>query len=468
VVDNSGRVAVLGLPRRGATALGAVLAVAFVAYLVWFRDGPFLEADSLQYLDVARDLRDGGPSRLHERSPGYPLLLVATGSADGPTTALLVVQLLFHLVATWCVAVAAHALRAGAVGTALAVGLMLSPPLAEHAAAVMTETSTILALAVGFLAVVRWFERRTARWLVLAGAAVACAALCRPTYLLVGACGAAVLLVAGPGGWRGRARAAAAVAAGSVVLLGGLSLHNAVRFDYAGVTPTLGLHLTTRTAHFVEELPDEHAALRAVLVAGRDAGLVDSASHLGGLYYQAILADVEDVTGMEGAELDRHMARVHLELILQNPQEYLAGVGRAAADLTLPAFTDRSTHGSDAAHLLLLGLHYALALAFAGAVVLRVGERVVRRLAGDPADPDPVAGAWWVAVGLVAYTIAVSAAMETGGARLRVPTDPFAVVVIATAVPLVLALVRPPTRPRGLAVAEREPEVAAGAYASVG
>jgi hypothetical protein len=439
---------VLGLPRRQAWVVGAAMALAAVAYVIWFRDGPFLQDDSPQYLEVARDLRDGAPSRLHDRSIGYPLVLVATGSAADPTPALMVVQLAAHLVATWCAAVAVHRLGGGPAGTAVAVGLLLSPPLVEHTAYVMTESLTLAALLVAFLLVVRWLERRSPRLLVGAGSAIAAAALLRPTYVLLGVCGAGLLLIAAPGGWRGRVGSALALAAGSIALLGGASAYNLVRFDYAGLTPTVGVHLTTRTAHFVEALPDEHAALRAVLVEGRDAGLVRaSSSHQGGLYYQAITEEVEQVTGKTGAELDRHLARINVELILHNPQEYLAGVGRSVADLTLPAFTDRVLGGSDAVHLAYLAAHYALVVAFGAAVLAQTGLLLARRIGAAPARRGPLDTAWWIAVGTVAYTIAVSALVETGGARLRVPADPLAVVVIATTVPLALALVRPARAP---------------------
>ena len=75
----------------------ALFAAAFVVYAWLCSEAPVIEGDSSQYLEVARDLIDLRLDTLHDRSTGYPLFLVLTGSAGGVTRQLFHASLVLHL-----------------------------------------------------------------------------------------------------------------------------------------------------------------------------------------------------------------------------------------------------------------------------------------------------------------------------------------------------------------------------------
>src|SRR5688572_8220994 len=92
---------VTGLPARTAAAYALLFLIAAGAYWWAWPEAPVQEGDSPQYLEVARDLADLKLDALHDRAPGYPMLLVATGSADEPTRTLFVVSLVLHFASVW-------------------------------------------------------------------------------------------------------------------------------------------------------------------------------------------------------------------------------------------------------------------------------------------------------------------------------------------------------------------------------
>ncbi len=61
----------------------------------WFF-APFLDSDSLEYFITAQDLADGSLDQLNNRAPGYPLLLVLTGSTLIGFRTLYIMQLIAH------------------------------------------------------------------------------------------------------------------------------------------------------------------------------------------------------------------------------------------------------------------------------------------------------------------------------------------------------------------------------------
>src|SRR5207249_9918908 len=60
----------------------------------------------------------------------------------------------------------------------------------------------------------------------------------------------------------------------SVILLGGYTFLNHVKFGYLGLTPMLPIALSSRTSQVIERLPDEYATVREVLIRARDADLI--------------------------------------------------------------------------------------------------------------------------------------------------------------------------------------------------
>ncbi|GAG25783.1 unnamed protein product, partial [marine sediment metagenome] len=243
-------------------------------------DAPYLFSDSAGYMRVARDLQDLRLDKLHERTPGYALLLLPTGSATHPTRLLFYAQLVIHYVA---VLLLVGVLCRLGVRTAFVIPVVIVsmlPPAVEPSSWVLTEALTEFFLASGVAALLAGLVSTRSRWFWLSGVALAFCSLTRPTFQLLGFLLAVVmllLLVCCPTLRRVRKRFLLAIVAllvTNVMIVGGFVLHNYVRFQYPGITAALGFHLGTRTLRVLERLPDEHALARDVLIAHRDRALV--------------------------------------------------------------------------------------------------------------------------------------------------------------------------------------------------
>lgn len=434
-------VAVFGLPAATAAAYVALFAVAFAFYSLAWRSAPVQEGDSPQYLEVARDLSDLRLDALHNRTPGYPVLLALTGSASHPTRALFRVSLLLHFASIWLLAAVLRAAGAGG-RSLLAFGVLLLMPLyVEPAGYVMTENLAQFALAAGFAGLVLWFAGGRAVLLAVSSVAFAYAALTRPAYQGL-AVGVAALLVAAHtalrDAWFGAGRvmrAAAALVVGSLVILGAFSYANERSFHYLGVSPLMGFHLSTKTMTFVERAPDEYAAVREILVKARDAELTKR----GGTHSptQAVWhaqAELAAATGLSMPELSRYLLRMNLRLIRAAPLEYIGEVARSAATYWLPASTDLANMHSGVLRGVWALVHAAVTAVFWLQIVVMAGVAGlwlrVRRADGLPrvtlrnlGRPDLQALAYGVAAAIVFYTMALSCVLDIGEPRQRRSTD---------------------------------------------
>src|SRR6186713_2452417 len=95
-----------GLPARVAMLYMLLGLVSLAAYGLLWPGAPVMDGDSSQYIEVARDLRDFRIDDVHDRAPGYPVLLVLTGSSDAPTRMLFYASLLLHFGSVWLLALA--------------------------------------------------------------------------------------------------------------------------------------------------------------------------------------------------------------------------------------------------------------------------------------------------------------------------------------------------------------------------
>jgi hypothetical protein len=192
-----------GLSRWGWRA-GAVLALACGAALrLWMmKANPQVEGDTLLYGNLARNLLlhgrfalADGSAVLHEtliRLPGYPLFLAACFKLFGVDNynAVIVAQIALDLAA--CVLLAAFAGRIAGerMGRAAAQATLwlavLCPFTASYAAAPLTETATLFAIALALWATSRFHARPGWPSAVAFTFAVTFAAMLRPDGALVG------------------------------------------------------------------------------------------------------------------------------------------------------------------------------------------------------------------------------------------------------------------------------------------
>lgn len=416
-------------------AAGLVALVALAGYLAAWPEAPIHIGDSPQYLEVARDLADFRLDTLHDRSPGYPLLLRVVGAGR----LLFAVSLALHLASVGLLAMLLG--RAG-LPVRLRVAfctIALLPPYVEPAAHVMTENLAQFALCAGLAGLVLgWLNGRL--WLVgLGGLAFGYAALTRPTYQAL-----PVLLAAGIAAiaavrrdhslpWKRVAMTAGMLGLGVIVMLGPVVWTNAARFGYPGLVPTVGLHLSTKTMGFVERLPPEYASVREIFVRERDRQLTRrGGTHTATQTIWSVREELTEATGLRGPDLSRYLVRMNLTLIRLAPLEYVNEVARSLATYWFPAAGALADMNATTLRVLWIILHFSVLTVFFTELTLIAGVSllwVTRRAAGwrervpDIAITSAQAAMFLMAGAIVFYTMVLSCVMDIGEARQRRPTD---------------------------------------------
>jgi hypothetical protein len=92
---------IAGLPSSVAIMYALLFLLALWCYTTWWKQAPMMQSDSWSYIIAAADIADPAVNYLQTRPPGYPLLLLLTGSNPSPSRALLLTSLLLHGVAVW-------------------------------------------------------------------------------------------------------------------------------------------------------------------------------------------------------------------------------------------------------------------------------------------------------------------------------------------------------------------------------
>ena len=95
---------VAGLPLRVAVMYVTLFVIAFWVYATLWPSAPITVSDTGSYLRAAQDLSDFRINELHDRAPGYPLLLLLTASSKSPNRALLFLSLSLHFASIWLLA----------------------------------------------------------------------------------------------------------------------------------------------------------------------------------------------------------------------------------------------------------------------------------------------------------------------------------------------------------------------------
>ena len=428
-----------GLPTFVAALFVLLFGAALTGYVTLWPQAPILEDDSPQYLEVARDLEDFRLDEVHDRTPGYPLLLVLTRSSEQPSRPLFVVSLILHFVSIWLLAAVLRSTGVPVAWLVVFCCVLLLPPYVETAAHVMTENLAQFTLVAGFASLVFWFQRRGATWLALAAAAFACCGLVRPVYQLIGIAMSACLFTASLSfprtgvTYRDAFRATAAILIGAALLLGGLSYTNYQRFGFFRVTPSAGFHFSTKMMSFVERLPDEYAEVREILVRERDAQLVKRGGpHSGTQTIWSARPELSEATGLSYPELSDFLIRMNLTLIRKAPVEYLQEVARSMAGYWFPPADTLAGLNSTVARWLWAIVHGLVVAVFFLQVAVFGGVSVFdasNRIAGSPhASPRLITTptqsiAYLLAGAIVLYTMVLSCAIDIGEVRQRRPTD---------------------------------------------
>ena len=146
---------VAGLPLSTAIVYASLFAVAFWFYSAVWTGAPFLAPDSPGYIRVAQDLSDFHVDQLNARPPGYPLLLVLTGSGRP----LFYTSLALHFASIWLLSAVLYAMGLTRGWLVLPALLLLLPPYVEYAAYVLSDNLSEFLLVLAFSSLVFWFLR---------------------------------------------------------------------------------------------------------------------------------------------------------------------------------------------------------------------------------------------------------------------------------------------------------------------
>ncbi len=432
--------AIGGLPRLTAITYVLLFAVAFAGYYLLWRNTPAVDGDTPQYLEVAKDLADSHLAVLHDRTIGYPLLLAATGATVHATHSLLAVSLLLHFASVWLLAVVLSAAGIGRRWLLVFGVLLLLPLYVEPAGWVQTENLAQFTLVVGFACLVLAMTRARVILLGLSGLAIGGAALTRPVYQALAPTLAAVVLALPVVVRRVRLRrrdalkAAAALVGAAMVVLGVMGWVNYAKFNYFGLVPSLGFHLSTKTMAFVERLPDEYAPVREIFVRERDAQLVTRGSvHTGSQTVWSVRPQLSAATGLSQIALSHYLLRMNLALIRKAPVEYLQEVARSMAVYWFPPATPlASMHSSllrwtwGLVYVAVVVFFFAQVMVFAGVGLFELSARVFRGTARRAPASGATAMQIWAYVlagAIVVYTMLLTCFIDIGDPRQRRPTD---------------------------------------------
>jgi hypothetical protein len=224
----------------------------------------------------------------------------------------------------------------------------------------------------------------------------------------------------------------------SVIGVGGYAFMNYRKFDYFAMTSFTGFVLSAKTLRIIERLPDEHAKIREVLIAARDADLVRPGGQhtgYGYIYYEGVIPELMNVTGLQMAQLSKFMLRINLLLIREAPQEYLWEVFRTFSTYWFPSSTSLANMDRRALQLLWALIHFLVMSVFFVTLVIRIGQiidstmcgRLLERSESSMAKELSLSQlqgfAYSVAGTVVIYTALISNLVEIGDPRMRAPTD---------------------------------------------
>jgi hypothetical protein len=430
---------ILELSPRLGRVLFALAIAATISYAALWHAAPILSSDSFGYMRLATDLRHLHISEFHQRTPGYPLLLLLTGSASSPTGALFYVSLIMHFASAF--GLAALVRRLG-VSRGLSVALLvvaLLPPFVEPAAYVMPETITEFTLVFGYYCLIQWIESDRTRWGVAFGALAVLCALARPTFELwlpfIGVCLLA-LWSCGVLPRRVSRRVICVTTLSAAAVCGGIyfliALTNFRHFGDFSTTSLTPYQLSTRTVGVVEYLPDRFGDLRSILLRHRDAYLIQHFDdHTAQNYIYRAYPDVVAFYGGDKVKALGAIRESSLYLILHKPASYVGEVLKAVASFWMPMDTPLANGNSDVLKglwlivtLSVFALFFLQLLVVGGPILLLVTWYLrFRSVAPFLQANSLLATAYLLGLCIISYNLIISCALGIGTARYRVPTD---------------------------------------------
>ena len=417
--------------------LTVLFLTAFAAYLAAWKHAPYSTYDTASYLAVARDLQDGSLDALHDRTVGYPFLLLLTQSAERPSRSLFVIQLVLHFVAAAMLAIVLHQHGFARRSVLWFATACVSPPFLVYTAYALTESVLAFCIVLTFCGLRGWLLSHSGWGLAASTLGTVLCGLIRPSLFAVGIVCAAILVLwqkSVPAASLDKRRVRAAQwsltlvpLAICVVMVG----FNRQRFHYTGLTPMMWKYLSTKTVRLVERIPDSEP-VKEYLVSVRDKALVKPRSYHNGQAYMHDLdkATLSALTGIEDeGELAQYLTRLQLRLIANSPLVYLLEVGEAMVIYCFPQRVAPNAH-SPAAFWLWVIVDFGLIGLFFVVTALQLSSQFFLRhwrlSLDDSREGSAIVQEWLcfsLASAIIWYNTVSSSLFSVGETRYRYPVD---------------------------------------------
>jgi hypothetical protein len=414
--------------------------IAFAGYAAWWPNAPISTSDTPSYMRVAADLKHLSLTEFHQRTPGYPLLLLLTGSEQAPTRTLFYATLGIQLVAVLMLGFLLYRLGISRKLTVLFFLIALSPPYIAPSAYAMTESASIFAVMAAFLAAVLWLSGRKWIFLLLFAIAATYAAFVRPTFQMMVPVMGVALLAAHWAGWtagfRLRRLLASLLIAGALTFsgMGAYSLLNYRRFGHFDTSSMSANSFSSKVASVLEFLPDQYAPLRTVLVKHRDNLITEPfRNHTGQDYIYRAMPDLLKMYGGDRIKALDAVKQASIYLIKAKPFTYVHESMKLVASYWMPNDYDVRglDHGPGRAASALVqvtvsGVFLLQTIVILGLVLVYVTARIAARGSEPwPLDNNDklLVAIYLMGLAVVIYTMLVSCFMGVGDNRYRTPTE---------------------------------------------
>ncbi|HNR46014.1 MAG TPA: hypothetical protein PKO03_03030 [Anaerolineaceae bacterium] len=413
------------MDRHRLVSAGLFLFVIAVFYIFIWNDAPYLQPDSIGYMEVAQNLVENNVSTIFERVPFYPLLILLTGSAYQPSFQLFLFQLIGYFISIFLVFVILEKELPYKMALVF-LSISVFPPFVEYATYVMTEATTTM-LILFDLAFFYWaIKKRNIASSIAVGIISGILPLIRPTFQLIPLLLLFLFLCAIFFYKEKRIFLYAVIAIMiSSIFIVGYAFINYKSYGYFGLTPLQGFNLSTKTMPYIERIPEHHKVIRDVLLEFRNGSLVKGQSHSGVMYIWDAIPKLLEVTSMNIVQLSKLLQDINISLIIHSPLSYILEVGKAIAAYVLPATTDVANFNNSWVQLLWLIGNFLTLFVFILCISGIIGCLILiplEKLRGLIQE-QPIFLIALFSIVFILYNLLISTAFEVGNPRYRVPTD---------------------------------------------
>lgn len=207
---------------------------------------------------------------------------------------------------------------------------------------------------------------------------------------------------------------------------------NLIRFQKFTMAYFSGFTMTAKTVNMLEDIPDNYAEIREILIDARNKELVNGKSHSAVNYIYEASGDLQKLTGLDMPQLASLINKININLIYRNPLQYLVSVGTAMANFILPSATNQSIFSSSMVQLLWTVIHFVILGIFILTVCTMVGCFVMAFTTDKNRSQSIVEKInkklpnfliFIIALSSVIYIALISTFVAVGDARYHVPTQ---------------------------------------------